>query len=87
MDVYGCIYIFLQVFRSAVLGCVFALQMEMSVTPELSPSWIFAAAQIYSPRLDTLSHALQLNPQLVCIIQQEKLKRESPDMVRSRSAA
>ncbi|XP_026078195.1 E3 ubiquitin-protein ligase rnf213-beta isoform X1 [Carassius auratus] len=70
----------LGVFRSAVLGCVFALQMEMSVTPELSPSWILAAAQIYSPRLDTLSHALQINPQLDCIIQQERLKRESPDM-------
>ncbi|KAF4106371.1 E3 ubiquitin-protein ligase rnf213-beta-like isoform X3 [Onychostoma macrolepis] len=68
------------VFRSAVLGCVFALQMEMSVTPELSPSWILAAAQIYSPRLDTLSHALHLNPQLVCIIQRERLKRESPDL-------
>uniref|UniRef100_A0A8C1VS82 RING-type E3 ubiquitin transferase n=1 Tax=Cyprinus carpio TaxID=7962 RepID=A0A8C1VS82_CYPCA len=68
------------VFRSTLLGCVFALQMEMSVTPELSPSWILAAAQIYSLRLDTLSHALQLNPQLVHLIQQEKLKRESPDM-------
>uniref|UniRef100_A0A9J7YJS3 RING-type E3 ubiquitin transferase n=1 Tax=Cyprinus carpio carpio TaxID=630221 RepID=A0A9J7YJS3_CYPCA len=68
------------VFRSAVLGCVFALQMEMSVTHELSPSWILAAAQIYSPRLDTLSHALQINPQLVHIIQRERLKRESPDM-------
>ncbi|XP_052426303.1 E3 ubiquitin-protein ligase rnf213-beta [Carassius gibelio] len=68
------------VFQCAVLGCVFALQMEMSVTSELSPSWILAAAQIYSPRLDTLSHALQLNPQMVHIIQQEKLKRERPDM-------
>ncbi|XP_016335836.1 E3 ubiquitin-protein ligase rnf213-beta-like [Sinocyclocheilus anshuiensis] len=68
------------VFRSAVRGCVFALQMEMSVTPDLSPSWILAAAQIYSPRLDTLAHALQVNPQLVCIIQRERLKRESPDM-------
>lgn len=83
----GVFVFFLQVFRSALLGCVFALQMEMSVTPELSPSWILAAAQIYSLRLDTLSHALQLNPQLVHLIQQEKLKRESPDMVRSRSAA
>ncbi|KAL0179171.1 hypothetical protein M9458_024613, partial [Cirrhinus mrigala] len=64
----------------AVLGCVIALQKEMSVTPELSPSWIFVAAQIYSPRLDTLSHALQLNPHVVSIIQQERLKRGSPDM-------
>ncbi|RXN10159.1 E3 ubiquitin-protein ligase RNF213-beta-like protein [Labeo rohita] len=68
------------VFRSAVQGCVIALQKEMSVTPELSPSWILVAAQIYSPRLDTLSHALQLNPDVVRIIQQERLKRESPDM-------
>ncbi|KAK9965830.1 hypothetical protein ABG768_004896 [Culter alburnus] len=65
------------VFHSAVRGCVFALQTEMSVTPELSPSWILAAAQIYTPRLDTLSHTLQLNPQLVSIIQQERSKRES----------
>ncbi|XP_043109399.1 E3 ubiquitin-protein ligase rnf213-beta isoform X2 [Puntigrus tetrazona] len=70
----------LEVFSSAMLGCVYALQMEMSVTPELSPSWIIVAAQIYSPRLDTLSHALQVNPQLVRIIQQERLKRESHDM-------
>ncbi|XP_077056473.1 E3 ubiquitin-protein ligase rnf213-beta isoform X2 [Siphateles boraxobius] len=67
----------LLVFLTAVQGCVFALQMEMSVTPELSPSWILAAAQIYASRLDTLSHTLQLNPQLVHIIQRE---RESPEM-------
>lgn len=84
-----CIFFlfFLQVFHSAVRGCVFALQTEMSVTPELSPSWILAAAQIYTPRLDTLSHTLQLNPQLVSIIQQERSKRESHVMVRSRSVA
>lgn len=84
--VFGCMYFlfFLQVFRTAVLGCVIALQMEMSVTPDLSPSWILAAAQIYAPRMDTLSHTLQLNPQLVHIIQRE---RESPEMVRSRSVA
>ncbi|XP_039521132.1 E3 ubiquitin-protein ligase rnf213-beta isoform X4 [Pimephales promelas] len=70
----------LLVFRTAVLGCVFALQMEMSVTPELSPSWILAAAQIYASRMGTLSHTLQLNPQLVHIIQRERPKRESPEM-------
>ncbi|XP_051530047.1 E3 ubiquitin-protein ligase rnf213-beta-like isoform X2 [Myxocyprinus asiaticus] len=70
----------LGVFYTAVLGCVYDLQKEMSVTPELSPSWILAAAQIYAPRLDTLSHALQLNPQLVQIIQQQRQKREAPDM-------
>jgi len=83
MGVFGCV----QVFRTAVLGCVFALQMEMSVTPELSPSWILAAAQIYASRMDTLSHTLQLNPQLVHIIQRERPKRESPEMVRSRNVA
>ncbi|XP_073773817.1 E3 ubiquitin-protein ligase rnf213-beta isoform X3 [Danio rerio] len=68
------------VLQSAVLGCVFTLQTMMSVSPELSPSWIHAAAQIYNPRMDTLSHVLQLNPQLVSLIQQERPKRESPDM-------
>ncbi|KAL1264673.1 hypothetical protein QQF64_005028, partial [Cirrhinus molitorella] len=68
------------VFCSAVLRCVISLQKEMSVTLELSPSWILAAAQVYSPRLDTLSHALQLNLQLASTIQRERLKRESPDM-------
>ncbi|XP_056089655.1 E3 ubiquitin-protein ligase rnf213-beta [Rhinichthys klamathensis goyatoka] len=70
----------LWVFHTAVLGCVFALQMEMLVTPELSPSWILAASQIYAPRMDTLSHTLQLNPPLVHIIQRESSKRESPEM-------
>lgn len=70
----------LSVFCTAVQGCVFALQMEMSVTPELSPSWILAAAQIYAPRMDTLSHTVQLNPQVVHIIQRERSKIQSPDM-------
>ncbi|XP_051523957.1 E3 ubiquitin-protein ligase rnf213-beta-like isoform X2 [Myxocyprinus asiaticus] len=70
----------LRVFSTAVWGCVYALQKDMSVTPELSPSWILAAAQIYAPRLDTLSHAFQLNPQLVQTIQQPRLKKEAPDM-------
>ncbi|XP_051967995.1 E3 ubiquitin-protein ligase rnf213-beta-like [Xyrauchen texanus] len=70
----------LEVFYTAVLGCVYALQKEMSVTPEISPSWILAAAQIYAPRLDTLSHALQLNPHLVQIINLQRQKREAPEM-------
>ncbi|XP_073722611.1 E3 ubiquitin-protein ligase rnf213-beta [Misgurnus anguillicaudatus] len=66
----------LRVYKTAMLGCVFALQEKMSVTHDLSPSWVLAAAQIYAPRLDTLSQALQLNPQLVENIQ----KKTCPEM-------
>ncbi|XP_057214799.1 E3 ubiquitin-protein ligase rnf213-beta-like isoform X2 [Triplophysa rosa] len=70
----------LEVFTAALLGCVSALQVEMSVAPDLSPTWILAAAQIYAPRLDTLSHALQLNTQMVEIIKDRIPLKTSPDM-------
>ncbi|KAA0724979.1 E3 ubiquitin-protein ligase rnf213-beta [Triplophysa tibetana] len=70
----------LEIFTAALLGCVSALQMEISVATDLSPTWILAAAEIYAPRLDTLSHALQLNPQVVGIIKDRIPQKTSPDM-------
>ncbi|KAA0724978.1 E3 ubiquitin-protein ligase rnf213-beta [Triplophysa tibetana] len=70
----------LEIFTAALLGCVSALQMEMSVATDLSLTWILAAAEIYAPRLDTLSHALQLNPQVVGIIKDRIPQKTSPDM-------
>ncbi|XP_056627258.1 E3 ubiquitin-protein ligase rnf213-beta-like isoform X2 [Triplophysa dalaica] len=70
----------LEIFTAALLGCVSSLQMEMSVATDLSPTWILAAAEIYAPRLDTLSHALQLNPQVVGIIKDRIPQKTSPDM-------
>lgn len=55
----------------------------MSVAPDLSPSWVLAAAQTHASRLNTLSHALQLNPQMVGIIKDKIPQKSSPDMVRT----
>ncbi|XP_017573370.2 E3 ubiquitin-protein ligase rnf213-beta isoform X2 [Pygocentrus nattereri] len=70
----------MKVFGAALLGCVSALQQSMSVTPNLSPAWIMAAAHHYSPRLDTLSHALQLQPHLAPLILKQQLQKDLPDM-------
>ncbi|XP_058262202.1 E3 ubiquitin-protein ligase rnf213-beta isoform X1 [Hemibagrus wyckioides] len=66
-----------RVFSAAVLACVAALQQEMGVTPDLSPAWIMAAAQHFSPRLDTLLHILQIQPHLPPLILKQK---DRPDM-------
>ncbi|TRY96584.1 hypothetical protein DNTS_014460 [Danionella cerebrum] len=68
------------VYRTALLGCLFSLQTMLSVVPELSPSWIHAAARVFAPRMDTLSHILQLKPQLAHIVHLERLKKENADM-------
>ncbi|XP_046887613.1 E3 ubiquitin-protein ligase rnf213-beta isoform X4 [Hypomesus transpacificus] len=52
----------LKLFTKAMLGCVADLQRNMNVTPDLSPAWVMAAARHYTPRLDTLSHILLLQP-------------------------
>ncbi|XP_029109785.1 E3 ubiquitin-protein ligase rnf213-beta [Scleropages formosus] len=54
----------LEVFTRAVQACIAELQERTAVTPELSPAWILAAARLYAPRLDTLSHLLHLWPRL-----------------------
>lgn len=73
----------LQVFSAAVLGCVAALQQDMGVTPDLSPSWIMAAARHFSPRLDTLFLILQIQPQLAPLILKQSSQKDRPDMVRT----
>ncbi|XP_072523911.1 E3 ubiquitin-protein ligase rnf213-beta [Salminus brasiliensis] len=71
----------MRVFSAAVLGCVSALQELMGVTPDLSPAWIMAAAWHYSPRLDTLSHTLQLQPCLApLILNKQPFQKDLPDM-------
>ncbi|XP_036427896.1 E3 ubiquitin-protein ligase rnf213-beta isoform X2 [Colossoma macropomum] len=70
----------MKVFVAAMLGCVSALQQSMSVTPDFSPAWIMAAAHHYSPRLDALSHALQLQPHLAPLILKQQLQKDLPDM-------
>ncbi|KAL6475683.1 hypothetical protein MHYP_G00167230, partial [Metynnis hypsauchen] len=70
----------MKVFGAALLGCISALQQSMSVTPNLSPAWIMAAAHHYSPRLDALSHALQLQPHLAPLILKQQLQKDLPDM-------
>lgn len=73
----------LQVFSAAALGCVAALQQDMDVTPELSPAWIMAATQHFSPRLNTLLHILQIQPQLAPLILKQSSQKDQPDMVRT----
>ncbi|KAL7869589.1 hypothetical protein AOLI_G00135770 [Acnodon oligacanthus] len=70
----------MKVFGAALLGCVSALQQSMSVTPCLSPAWIMGAAHHYSPRLDALSHALQLQPHLAPLILKQQSQKDLPDM-------
>ncbi|KAL4648632.1 E3 ubiquitin-protein ligase rnf213-beta-like [Arapaima gigas] len=54
----------LEVFTRALMRCIAELQEHTTVTPDLSPAWILAAAQLYGPRFDTLSHLLHLQPHL-----------------------
>uniref|UniRef100_A0A3B1J697 RING-type E3 ubiquitin transferase n=1 Tax=Astyanax mexicanus TaxID=7994 RepID=A0A3B1J697_ASTMX len=71
----------MKVFSAAVLGCVSALQQSMGVTPDLSPVWIMAGAWHCQPRLDALSHTLQLQPHLATpILQRQHLQKDLPDM-------
>ncbi|KAK1794252.1 hypothetical protein P4O66_011142, partial [Electrophorus voltai] len=67
------------VYRSAVLGCITALQQAMGVSPNLSPAWITAATRHYTSRLDTLSHALQLQSHLAPLIFKQN-SHDRPDM-------
>ncbi|XP_047673206.1 E3 ubiquitin-protein ligase rnf213-beta isoform X2 [Tachysurus fulvidraco] len=69
-----------RVFSTAVLGCVAALQQDMRVTPDLSPAWIMAAAQHFSPRLDALLHILQVQPDLARLILKQSSQKDQPDM-------
>ncbi|KAI5103508.1 E3 ubiquitin-protein ligase rnf213-beta [Silurus meridionalis] len=69
-----------KVFRAAILGCVAALQQDIGVNTNLSPAWIMAAAQHFSPRLDTLVHILQIQPQLAPFVLKQSLKTDRPDM-------
>ncbi|KAL0964856.1 hypothetical protein UPYG_G00329960 [Umbra pygmaea] len=55
----------LRVLTRAILGCVAELQRSLTVFPDLTPAWVMAAVRLYAPRLDTLSHILLLQPQLV----------------------
>lgn len=73
----------LQVFSSALLGCVAALQQDMGVTPDLSPAWIMAAARHFSQRLDTLLHVLQIQPQLTPLVLKQSSQKDRVDMVRT----
>ncbi|XP_066518776.1 E3 ubiquitin-protein ligase rnf213-beta [Hoplias malabaricus] len=70
----------MKVYSAAVLGCVSALQQSMGVSPDLSPAWILAAVHHYSPRLDTLSHTLQLQEHVAPLILRQHLQRELPYM-------
>ncbi|XP_060751752.1 E3 ubiquitin-protein ligase rnf213-beta isoform X2 [Tachysurus vachellii] len=69
-----------RVFSAAVLGCVASLQQDMGVTPDLSPAWIMAAAQHFSPRLDALLHILQVQPDLAPLILKQSSQKDQPDM-------
>ncbi|XP_036391600.1 E3 ubiquitin-protein ligase rnf213-beta-like [Megalops cyprinoides] len=53
-----------EVFTSAVLGCVSELQRRMAVTSDLSPAWLTAVVRCNALRLDALSHVLQVQPRL-----------------------
>ena len=88
--VFQILYIYLyissflsQLFTKALLGCVADLQRNMNVTPDLSPAWVMAAARHYTPRLDTLSHILLLQPHLASQIVQQGSKTEPSEMVRT----
>ncbi|KAL2078388.1 hypothetical protein ACEWY4_026073 [Coilia grayii] len=70
----------LMILTRAELGCVFALQQSMSVAPELSPAWILASHRHYAPRLDTLSHILQLQPHLAAKILKKDAQQETAEM-------
>lgn len=86
LSVCVCIFmcmLLLQVFSEAVLGCVAALQKDMCVTCDLTPAWIMAAARHFSPRLDTLLHILQIQPQLASLILKQSSQKDRPEMVRT----
>ncbi|XP_071387268.1 E3 ubiquitin-protein ligase rnf213-beta-like [Centroberyx affinis] len=71
----------LRVFTKAMLGCVSELQQSMNTISDLSPAWVMAASKHYSPRLDTLCHILQLQPQLATDVFQQGSTREPTEMV------
>ncbi|KAM6964707.1 E3 ubiquitin-protein ligase rnf213-beta [Tautogolabrus adspersus] len=71
----------LRVFSGALLGCVSELQRTLGVVSDLSPAWIHAAAKHFAPRLDTLGHIFQLQPQLATDVLQQGSKREHQEMV------
>ncbi|XP_028423038.1 E3 ubiquitin-protein ligase rnf213-beta isoform X2 [Perca flavescens] len=71
----------LRVLTGAMLGCVSELQTSVGAVTELSPSWIFAAARHFAPRLDTLCHIFLLQPQLATDVFQQGSKREPQEMV------
>ncbi|XP_060883843.1 E3 ubiquitin-protein ligase rnf213-beta [Labrus mixtus] len=71
----------LRVFTGALLGCVSELQRTLGVVSDLSPAWIHAAAKHFAPRLDTLGHIFQLQPQLATDVLQQGSKREHHEMV------
>ncbi|XP_076855501.1 E3 ubiquitin-protein ligase rnf213-beta isoform X2 [Brachyhypopomus gauderio] len=70
----------LKVYRSAVLGCVAALQQALAVSPSLTPAWVTAAARVYSSRLDALSHMLRLQPHIVPLLLTQNSHDNRPDM-------
>ncbi|XP_062858949.1 E3 ubiquitin-protein ligase rnf213-beta [Trichomycterus rosablanca] len=69
-----------RVFSAALSGCLTALQQTVGVPFEPSPAWIMAAAKHFSLRLDTLSHALQLQPQVAPLILKQLSQKDSSDM-------
>ncbi|XP_073346346.1 E3 ubiquitin-protein ligase rnf213-beta [Pagrus major] len=71
----------LRVLTRAMLGCVSELQTSMGAATDLSPAWIMAAVKHFAPRLDTLCHIFQLQPQLITDILQQGEKREPQVMV------
>lgn len=77
-----CKIFLLKVLSAALSGCVADLQQNMDVPFELSPAWIMAAAQHFSPRLDTLSHAFQVQSQVADRILKQLSQNDSTVMVR-----
>ncbi|XP_047465467.1 E3 ubiquitin-protein ligase rnf213-beta [Mugil cephalus] len=71
----------LKVFSRALLGCVSELQTSTGAAVSLSPAWIMAAAKHVAPRLDTLSHIFQLQPELPAHVCQRAAQSDARDMV------
>ena len=75
-----------------MLGCVYELQASLGAAAtavaatipalNLSPAWIMAAAKRFAPRLDTLCHIFQLQPQLATDVFQQRPKSGPVKMVR-----
>ncbi|XP_030630710.1 E3 ubiquitin-protein ligase rnf213-beta [Chanos chanos] len=68
------------VFTTAVISCVSELQQAMNVTPDLSPAWILAAIHHYAPRLDTLTHILQLQSHVIPMILEQRSQTQPPEL-------